>query len=186
MPHEHSAPQWPKALPEVQLVDPTESDIDVIAHWGQDPQWCAAAEWSISSYDSCRAHLLKTMHTPPPELIRFVVRSSGVPVGYVDLFGADPSTRELGYVIGPRSRWGQGFATAAALAAVNYGFSSLQLTSVWAEAWAANPASIKVLTKVGFTQTGFGADGSYLGQPTRYTQWELTAAQWQHFTTTME
>lgn len=171
-----TSPTAPLALPAVQLVAPTEADVDQIAGWSQDPVWCAAAEWAPSSLAACRAHLINLVHNPPPELIRLIVRAEDSPVGYVDLHGTDESSRELGYVIGPRSRWGQGLATAAATAAVAFGFSQLALSRVWAECWESNPASQRVLAKVGFTQTGFGETGSYLSEPTRYVQWELTKA----------
>ncbi len=55
-------------------------------------------------------------------------------VGYVDLHGEGDETRELGFVTGPSGRWGQGWGTLAASAGLVYGFETLELRRIWAEA----------------------------------------------------
>lgn len=49
-----------------------------------------------------------------------------------------------------RKHWGRGFASEAARAALNYGFTSLELNEIFASADGGNAASIRVLTKAGF------------------------------------
>lgn len=56
---------------------------------------------------------------------------------------------EIGYVIGRRN-WGRGICTAAARLATRYGFDSLGLSEIRAEVLQRNPASIRVLEKLGF------------------------------------
>ncbi len=55
-----------------------------------------------------------------------------------------------------RSVWGQGFATEAARACIDYGFNRLGMTRIIARALPDNIASWKVLEKVGMRFTGFG------------------------------
>lgn len=56
---------------------------------------------------------------------------------------------ELGYWIG-RSCWGRGYATEAASALVDLGFAALSLEEVTALVFGENPASVRVLEKIGF------------------------------------
>ncbi len=56
---------------------------------------------------------------------------------------------ELGYWIG-RPFWGRGYATEAASALVGLGFSALSLDEVEALVFGENPASVRVLEKIGF------------------------------------
>lgn len=56
---------------------------------------------------------------------------------------------DLGYRL-MKSHWGRGFASEAAVAALNYGFTSLELNEIYASADSRNVASIRVLTKAGF------------------------------------
>jgi RimJ/RimL family protein N-acetyltransferase len=59
---------------------------------------------------------------------------------------------EVGYWIG-REFWGQGYATEALKAVIAYGFSR-GLHRIWAEHFAHNPASGRVLQKAGMTHEG--------------------------------
>jgi len=60
---------------------------------------------------------------------------------------------ELGYWIGT-SYWNKGFATEAARAVLNFGFSRTQLHRIVALRFADNAASERVLQKLGFVQEG--------------------------------
>lgn len=62
---------------------------------------------------------------------------------------------ELGYWIG-RSRWGRGYATEAALALVDAGFAALSLEELTALVFGENPASVRVLEKIGFEVAEIG------------------------------
>jgi RimJ/RimL family protein N-acetyltransferase len=64
----------------------------------------------------------------------------------------DQGKGELGYWIG-RPHWNQGFATEAARAVVGYGFLQLGLISVLAHHMARNPASGRVMQKIGMHHT---------------------------------
>ncbi|HKY32629.1 MAG TPA: GNAT family N-acetyltransferase [Candidatus Polarisedimenticolia bacterium] len=60
---------------------------------------------------------------------------------------------ELGYWIGVPF-WNLGYATEAALAVMRFGFGTLGLHRIQARAMARNPASIRVLEKLGMTREG--------------------------------
>ena len=65
----------------------------------------------------------------------------------------DPHAAELGYYM-RRSHWGQGLATEAAAAVVRYGFGHLALGHLVSGHYADNPASGRVLRKLGFVEVG--------------------------------
>jgi ribosomal-protein-alanine N-acetyltransferase len=82
-------------------------------------------------------------------------RQDGRLVGCVSLREIDRVhlQAELGYWIGV-PHWGQGYATEAAQAIVRYGFETLRLNRIYAHHMARNPASGRVLERVGMQQEG--------------------------------
>lgn len=60
---------------------------------------------------------------------------------------------ELGYWIG-QAFWGRGYATEAARAVLDFGFHGLGLQRVFAQHFARNPASGRVLVKLGMRREG--------------------------------
>jgi len=87
----------------------------------------------------------------------FAIReASGAPlVGMVSLRGIDREHEEveLSFWIG-RPFWGRGYATAAAGAAVAHAFDVLSLNRIVAHHMVRNPASGRVLARLGFRQEG--------------------------------
>jgi RimJ/RimL family protein N-acetyltransferase len=63
------------------------------------------------------------------------------------------SRAELGYWVG-KPYWGKGYATEAADALVQYGFNELGLNRIFAEHLSRNPASGRVLAKIGMQHEG--------------------------------
>jgi RimJ/RimL family protein N-acetyltransferase len=83
-----------------------------------------------------------------------VVRESDTLCGGVGLRIEDDHRRaELGYWIGV-PYWGNGYATEAARAVVKYGFGTLGLHRIFASRFANNPASARVLKKIGMRHEG--------------------------------
>lgn len=60
---------------------------------------------------------------------------------------------EMGYWIG-KPYWGQGYATEAATALLTYGFETLQLNKIYATHFKRNPASGRVMQKIGMSYEG--------------------------------
>lgn len=81
-------------------------------------------------------------------------RHTGHPIGDAGLMTLDPTGDvELGFRLA-RPYWGIGLATEAAQAWVAHAFTHLSLTHLTAFAHPANSASLRVLTKLGFSSTG--------------------------------
>ena len=82
------------------------------------------------------------------------LRPDGTLVGAVGLrIDADDQRAELGYWIG-KPYWNQGYATEAARALLGFGFEQLRLNRVYAHHFARNPASGRVMQKIGMTHEG--------------------------------
>ncbi len=65
----------------------------------------------------------------------------------------DQAKAELGYWIG-RPYWNQGYATEAAAAVLRYGFQEIGMVSIFAHHLVRNPASGRVMQKIGMRHTG--------------------------------
>ena len=84
------------------------------------------------------------------------LRESGEFVGIVELQidGGPPSQQaQLSYWIG-KPHWSRGYATEAATAIVKHGFANLGLERVRASHFSRNPASGRVLQKIGMSHEG--------------------------------
>ena len=83
------------------------------------------------------------------------LRKTGELVGAIGLaLSARDLNAELGYWIGV-PYWGQGYATEAARAVLRYAFDELRLHRVHACHFARNPASGRVLERIGMRHEGF-------------------------------
>lgn len=79
----------------------------------------------------------------------------GMFIGWCVLMNWDPTYRSamLGYCLA-EAAWGQGFATEAAGALLQWAFNTLKLNRVQSEADTRNTASDRVLAKLGFLREG--------------------------------
>lgn len=97
------------------------------------------------------------------KMSRFMVtlKSDGTFLGWCGLkFFPETNEVDLGYRL-MRKFWGQGFATEAARASLDYGFNNLNLDHIIATVMPENIGSIKVVQKLGMTFKGTRKDPSY-------------------------
>jgi RimJ/RimL family protein N-acetyltransferase len=83
----------------------------------------------------------------------FLIESNYTPIGMVGIDWHQPERPELGYWLGVEY-WGQGFATEAARAAIDFTFEEFDIEVMKSGARVANPASRNVLEKCGFQWSG--------------------------------
>jgi [ribosomal protein S5]-alanine N-acetyltransferase len=82
------------------------------------------------------------------------LRPAGTLMGCVGLrINRDDQRAELGYWIG-RPYWGQGYCTEAAQAVLAFGFKRLALNRIYAHHFVRNPASGRVMQKLGMSREG--------------------------------
>lgn len=110
----------------------------------------------------------------------FLVCEEGTPVGIVGL--NDPIEQwglaEVGYMIHP-TQWDNGYATDAVREVCWYAFEERRYNKVTAKAYETNPASRRVLEKVGFTREGqFRAEAFVDGEFVDVYRYGLLADEW--------
>jgi RimJ/RimL family protein N-acetyltransferase len=95
--------------------------------------------------------------------VHLLVCADGGPAGVGGLndLNATHGTAELGYWIAPEYH-GNGYATTAARLLVDYGFRERRLHKVYANAFAFNEASRRVLEKVGFEREGVHREQAFV------------------------
>ncbi len=154
-------------------------DADALVGWGEDGLFCRHVGWGASSRTALHDFWVRQVEDPPAELIRLAVENADSEVvGYVDLHGTNPGDKELGFVIGPSRRWGQGLGRRAAMAGLVYGFEELALGCIWAEALIANSASVRILRSLGMQETGKGGLGAFLDEDSYYLQFRMRRDEW--------
>jgi RimJ/RimL family protein N-acetyltransferase len=89
------------------------------------------------------------------EMALVITRADGALIGACGLNYLDGPAPEIGYWLGA-AYWGQGYATEAVRAVVDYAFSELDHEALQAGARVTNPASRRILEKCGFQWTGVG------------------------------
>lgn len=83
----------------------------------------------------------------------FLIENDHTPIGMVGVDWREPETPELGYWLGV-DYWGQGFATEAARAVIDFTFEEFDIEHMRSGARVANPSSRNVLEKCGFQWGG--------------------------------
>lgn len=83
-----------------------------------------------------------------------IEKSTQTSIGWCGLkYHPDTQETDIGYRF-MQQHWGKGYATESALACINYGFETLNLTRIVANAMKENIASINVLQKLGMIYFG--------------------------------
>ena len=83
----------------------------------------------------------------------FLIENNHTPVGVAGVDWSEPDAPELGYWFGV-AHWGQGFATEAARAVIDYTFEEFDVDQMTSGARVVNPKSRNVLEKCGFQWSG--------------------------------
>ncbi|MBN2209116.1 MAG: GNAT family N-acetyltransferase [Candidatus Coatesbacteria bacterium] len=90
------------------------------------------------------------------EVVNFAIcdRTNGHLIGAISLFFSPENQRaEIGYYIG-KPHWGNGYCTEAAREMLRYAFEELGLNRIFGEYMAGNPASGRVMEKIGMKYEG--------------------------------
>lgn len=135
---------------------PQERDIDAIA--GIVGEWDVARRLSRvpHPYGLSDATFFLEQVVPAEWVWAITTHASDEMIGAVGLTPMEGGqSAELGYWLAP-SHWGCGIVTEAARAVVAYGFNTLALPVITSGYFKENPASGRVLVKIGFVETGSG------------------------------
>jgi len=97
---------------------------------------------------------LVLLQNPARIWLAITLRSDGHQIGGIGLnFEEQHQHAELGYWLGA-PYWGKGYATEAALEMLRYGFEDRQLHRIFASHFKHNPASGRILVKLGMRHEG--------------------------------
>ena len=128
----------------------SEDDLDGFHAILSDPR--ATAYWSTpphTSVDQTRDWLTSMLEIPLGEGEDFVIEHKGRMIGKAGFFRFP----EIGFILHPDA-WGKGFAREALAAVLARGFEVHRLDAVEADVDPRNAASLNVLGKLGFVETG--------------------------------
>ena len=119
-----------------------------------------AGDWSVASMTSdipfpfTEKHALSWL-APVRGEVRFAIERKGQLIGGTGFYRKQSGAAELGFWLG-RAWWGLGYATEAAETVVRHGFRMHRLPGFTSAHFVDNPASGRVLAKLGFMPTGRG------------------------------
>ena len=108
----------------------------------------------------------------------FLIENNFSPVGMVGVDWREPDAPELGYWLGVE-HWGQGFATEAARAVIDFTFEEFEVEHLMSGARVANPSSRNILEKCGFQWGGVELHRfEALGSSTPVDRFRLSRSVW--------
>jgi len=119
------------------------SDLVAMRYWSSLPH---------GSLEQTRAWLDDMIAAPPEISCDFIVERDGVAIGKAGCWRAP----EAGYILHP-DHWGQGLAREAMAAAIPAIFTQLDLPQLTADVDPRNTASLNLLARLGFVETGRAA-----------------------------
>lgn len=136
-----------------------ENDWQAVHAMLSDPEVLRYVPAGSASEEETREHiqtLIKEHEANPPRYnFAIVLRSEGVFIGicFLETRTEEPRQANLGYLL-DRHYWGQGYATEAARAVLQYGFQELDLHRIYATCRPPNVASSRVMEKLGMRREG--------------------------------
>jgi RimJ/RimL family protein N-acetyltransferase len=140
----------------LRLRTPLDSDVPRIVELAHDREIARMTTGVPFPYTMDHGHAFLSMvraADPEIDLPLLIEHKTHGPVGLVGLHRREQPWPEIGYWLG-RAYWGQGIATEAAAALVNWGHAVRGLKAISSAHFADNPASGRVLEKLDFLYTG--------------------------------
>jgi [ribosomal protein S5]-alanine N-acetyltransferase len=102
---------------------------------------------------SARILMIRAREATGKDFIWAVEDTEGNLIGNLGLSETTSGTMQLGYAYA-RAHWGKGFATEALTAVLDWVSRNLAIGEIFADVFVDNPASARVLAKLGFVETG--------------------------------
>ena len=142
-------------------------DWPAVLAYQQDPAYLRYYAWTERTADDAQAFvqmfLAQQQESPRRKFqLASTLRSDGRLIGNcgIRLKSAEAREADIGFELAPRF-WGHGYATEAAQAMVQFGFTALRLHRIWAWCVADNSGSARVLEKIGLRCEGRLRENDY-------------------------
>jgi [ribosomal protein S5]-alanine N-acetyltransferase len=136
------------------------ADWPIVLAYQRDPRYLQYYEWPDRTSGDAQRFVqlfIDQQEEQPRRKIQLAVelKASGQLIGNCGIRKASASAHEadIGYELAP-DHWGHGYATEAAHAVVQFGFTELKVHRIWAWCIADNIASARVLEKLGMNLEG--------------------------------
>jgi RimJ/RimL family protein N-acetyltransferase len=137
----------------LMLRRPTLADVKAIARLANDIRIAENTRRLPHPYSHDHAiDFVRGTANDKPETV-FLIENNYAPIGMVGVDWRQPDAPELGYWLGVEY-WGQGFATEAARAVIDFAFEASDVEQLISGARVANPSSRNILEKCGFQWSG--------------------------------
>lgn len=136
-----------------------EEDWQAVHAYSTDPEVVRYVPGALSSEEETHAAICSWMNgqtdNPPHYNFAVTVPPADFVIGWccIQISSSNPQIGELMYVFN-RQFWGKGYASEAAQAIVNYGFSELKLHRIFATCRPENIGSWRILEKLGMQREG--------------------------------
>ena len=137
----------------LMLRRPTLADVKAIAYLANDRRIAENTRRLPHPYSQDHAVEFVRSMADDSRDTAFLIENNHVPIGIVGIDWRQPETPELGYWLGVE-HWGQGFATEAARAVIDFTFEEFAFEHLISGARVANPSSRNILEKCGFQWSG--------------------------------
>jgi RimJ/RimL family protein N-acetyltransferase len=121
---------------------------------------CSAPLPFTTLHASARILMIRAREVASKDYVWAVENSDGDLIGSLGLSEVSEGVYRLGYAYA-RDHWGQGFASEALSAVMDWASRNLSHAQIYAEVFHDNPASASVLAKIGFIETGQSARFSF-------------------------
>ena len=136
----------------------------VYENWASDPTNVATLTWNAHSDISFTKKLISSWVNDYSNATNYrwciTMKNENIPIGGIDVTNIiNESTCEIGFVLS-KSFWNKGIMTEATRAVINYLFTHTNFNTITAYHNIDNPASGKVLTKSGMSQTEIISKGA--------------------------
>jgi RimJ/RimL family protein N-acetyltransferase len=137
----------------LMLRRPTLADVKAIARLANDRRIAENTRRLPHPYSQDHAiEFVRSTADDPRETV-FLIENNHTPIGTVGIDWREPEAPELGYWLGVEY-WGQGFATEAARAVIDFAFGEFDIEHLVSGARVTNPSSRNILEKCGFQWSG--------------------------------
>lgn len=140
------------------LRDYVETDLDDIHEYGIDPEVVKYMPFGPNTIEDSRNFLDRRMKKQKEEPrtdygLAVELKSEGKLIGGCKINMTTKMEAHLGYILN-QNYWGNGYATEAAKAMVEFAFNDLGVHRIYSDCHPENAASIRVLEKVGMVLEG--------------------------------
>ncbi|MCC6627509.1 MAG: GNAT family N-acetyltransferase [Chloroflexi bacterium] len=149
------APSLSLVTPRLVLRDFGDADLAAVHTFRSDPAVARFMDFQPESLEQALAWLVEVIahnRERPRHAYNLAItrRADESVIGWIGIGRSSRYAGELGFgYMLHRDAWGQGYATEAARAIIDFGFSQLTGPRISAWCWAANAASARVLVKAG-------------------------------------